>query len=120
MSFLRRWLDLTKNRQRVGLRPYRDVVVDAGYDSAYDRVLGAIERVLGANVAAADRNGGTIEASFGLVNSERVRCTLQRLDDRTAVRVEAFFPAGAVVRERSRAVNALADALAEPPDGASP
>lgn len=112
MSFLVRWLNLAKDRQRVGLRPHRDVTIEAAYDEVYDRVLAGIERTLGANVALDDRTGGTIEAAFGLVNNERVRATLQRVgDSRTAVRIEAYFPAGASVREHSQAVDALADAL---------
>jgi hypothetical protein len=113
MSFFLRWLNLAKDRRRVGLRPHRDLELDSGYDVAYDRVLRAIELALGAYVSIDDRRGGTIEAAFGLVNNERVRCTLQPIDDsRTAVRIEAFFPAGATVRDRSPAVEALADMLA--------
>jgi hypothetical protein len=112
MSFIARWLNLTKDRKQVGLRPHRDVEVAAGYDAAYDRVLRGVELALGAYLAIDDRRGGLIEAAFGLVNSERVRCTLQRTDDsHTAVRIEAFFPAGASVHDRSRAVDALADHL---------
>jgi hypothetical protein len=112
MSFIARWLNLAKNRQKVGLRPHRDVELGAGYEAAFDRVLRAIELALGANVATCDRRGGLVEAAFGLVNSERVRCTLRRIDhSRTAVRIEAFFPAGASVHDRSRAVDALADHL---------
>ncbi|MEO6836640.1 MAG: hypothetical protein ABI231_12155 [Candidatus Tumulicola sp.] len=111
MSFLARWFART-DRPRVGLRPHRDVELTAGYDAAFDRVLQAIELALGAHIAIDDRRGGTIEAAFGLVNNERVRCCLHRIDDtHTAVRVEAFFPAGARVRERSPAVEALADML---------
>ena len=114
MSFIARWLNLAKDRRRVGLRPHSDVVLAAGYDAAYDSVLSAIELALGAYVAIDDRRGGLIEAAFGLVNNERVRCTLSRIDDsNTSVRIEAFFPAGASVRERSRAVDALADYLAD-------
>jgi hypothetical protein len=112
MSFLLRWLNLSQDRRRVGLRPHRDVEVAAPYDEAYDRVLAAIERALGAYVATDDRAGGTVEAAFGLVNNERVRCTLRpTASDRTTVRIEAFFPAGATVRERSLAVEALAEML---------
>jgi hypothetical protein len=115
VSFLVRWLSLGKDRRRVGLRPHRDVELAAGYDAAYDRVLQAIELALGAYISVDDRRGGTIEAAFGLVNNERVRCTLQRVDDgHTAVRVEAFFPAGAEVRDRSAAVEALATMLEAP------
>jgi hypothetical protein len=111
VSFIRRWLNLAQDRQRVGLRPHRDVALRLDYDAAYDRVLAAIESALGAYVAIDDRRGGTIEAAFGLVNNERVRCRLQRAGDVTAVRIEAFFPAGSAVHERSAAVDALADAL---------
>lgn len=112
MSFIRRWLNLAQDRQRVGLRPHRDVMLPLEYDAAYDRVLAAIESALGAYVAIDDRRGGTIEAAFGLVNNERVRCTLERGSGAaTAVRIEAFFPAGSAVRERSAAVDALAGAL---------
>ena len=112
MSFISRWLNLAKGRQAVGLRPHRDLVVNAGYDAAYETVLDAIERVLGAYVSVNDRNSGTIEAAFGTVDNERVRSTLESLGERaTRVRVEAYFPAGATPRPRSRAVDALANYL---------
>lgn len=113
MSFIARWLGLGKSGARVGLRPHRDLVLALGYDAAYDRTLEAIELALGAYVSIDDRKGGLIEAGFGLVNNERVRCSLRAIDDaNTSVRVEAFFPAGAQVPERSAAVEALADMLA--------
>lgn len=112
MSFLVRWLNLAKDRQLVGLRPHRDLELPLGYDAVYDRVLLAVERVLGASIAIDDRRGGTIEAAFGLVDSERVRCSVQPIDEtHTAVRIEAFFPARATVRDRSLAVDTLADTL---------
>jgi hypothetical protein len=112
MSFLVRWLNLARDRRPVGLRPHRDVVVEADFDATFDRVLRGMDGVLGAYVAAQDRDAGTIEAAFGLVNNERVRCTLQRTSGaRTDVRIEAYFPAGSSVREHSRAVDALADYL---------
>jgi len=71
--------------------------------------------VLGATILAEDPAGGYIEAGFGLVNSERVRCSLSRIDAaRTAVRIEALFPAGVEVPETSRNVDALAAALVSP------
>jgi hypothetical protein len=112
LTFLLKWLGLGKPAPAIGLRPHRDVELPVGYDTAYARVLSAIEATLGASVTLDDRRGGVVEAAFGLVNNERVRCTLERLDcARTKVRVEAFFPAGAHVRARSHAVEALADAL---------
>lgn len=113
MSFLARWLGWQRPNPRAGLRPHRDLELAGGYDETYDRVLAAIERVLGANVSIDDRRAGFIEAAFGLVNNERVRCYVERLEpERTAVRVEAVFGAGSTVPQRSAAVEALADALA--------
>lgn len=120
MSFLKRWLT-KKASPRVGLRPHRIVALPLDYDAAYDRVLSAIELALGAYISIDDRIGGLVEAAFGTVNNERVRCTFDRISDRqTAVRVEAFFPAGAAVPERSAAVEALATMLErDAPNGPS-
>jgi len=107
-----RWLGLGKPRPSVGLRPHRDVELPLDFDAAYARVLCAIELTLGANVTIDDRPTGLLEAAFGLVNSERVRCTFERVDgSHTRVGIEAIFPAGADVQSRSRAVDALADTL---------
>ena len=111
MSFFLKWLkpDL---KSRVGLRPHRKLTVEMTWDAAYVRALELLDSRLGANVTIDDRRGGFIEAGFGLINSERVRVTLERQSDLlTGVRIEAFYPAGATVPERSRYVDALADAL---------
>jgi hypothetical protein len=111
--FLMRWLGFGKPAPAVGLRPHRDVELPLDYDAAYAKVLSAIELTLGANVTVDDRRTGCIEAAFGLVNNERVRCRLERSDaSHTHVRIEAFFPAGASIQSRSRAVEALGDSLA--------
>lgn len=118
MSFILTWLGLRRSAPSVGLRPHRDVELPVDYDAAYASVLSAIELTLGANVTIDDRRAGFIEAAFGLVNSERVRCTFERVGaSHTRVRVEAFFPAGAMVQSHSRAVDALADTLARPAPG---
>jgi hypothetical protein len=111
-NFILKWLGLVKPAPGVGLRPHRDVELPVDYDTAYARVLSAIDLTLGANVTIDDRRTGFLEAAFGLVNNERVRCSFERIDaSRTRVRIEAFFPAGANVQSRSRAVDALADSL---------
>jgi hypothetical protein len=112
MSFIFRWLGLGRPGARIGLRPHQDLEVGQPYDAVYDRVLDAMLSVLGANVTLDDRRGGTIEAAFGLVNNERIRCTFSRInDERTFVKIEALFQAGSEVPERSRAVDALAASL---------
>jgi len=111
VSFLLKWLrpETTAN---VGLRPHRDVTLPLAYDDAYRRVLETLDATLGANVTIDDRRGGLIEAGFGLINSERVRVSLERIEDAsTLARIEAFYAAGATVPAKSRAVEVLADAL---------
>ena len=113
MSFILRWLGLSAPKSPVGLHPRREVELAQSYDAAHACVLAAIERTLGATISGDDPAAGRVEARFGVVNNERIVCTLERLDDaRTAVRIEAYFLAGTVVPPRSLAVDALADALA--------
>jgi len=109
VSFILKWLGVGQPPPRVGLRPHRIVELSDGFDASHERIMDALLRVLGANVYLDDRNARTIEAGFGLVNNERIRCTLDPLGDaRTQVRIEAFFAAGMRVPEQSRAVDALA------------
>ncbi len=94
------------------MRPHRNVELPLAYGEAYDRVLEALDLTLGANISIDDRNGRLIEAGFGLLRSERIRVSFDILDQfRTNVRIEAFYLAGTEIKERSVAVDALADAL---------
>jgi hypothetical protein len=96
----------------LGLRPHRHVDVPLGIDAAYECVLDAFVRVLGANVYVDDRATGTIEGGFGTVNQERIQVTLRAEGaTRTSITIEALYPAGVVRRQTSPAVDALADAL---------
>jgi hypothetical protein len=115
VSFLLKWLR-PDTSSRIGLRPHRDVELALSYDAAYARVLEEIEVTLGANVTTDDRKGRTIEAAFGLVRSERVRCTFEPVGESgTKIRIEAFFAAGATVPEKSAAVDALAQSITSKP-----
>ncbi len=99
---------------RIGMRPHRNVELECDFDAAYDRVLEALDKTLGANISFEDRTGQTIEAGFGLLKSERIRVTFEELDRaRTKVRIEAFYPAGAAIAAKSAAVEALANELAK-------
>jgi hypothetical protein len=114
MKFLTRWLGLEPPGARVGLRPHRNIELPVPYDRANQMCREAMVQVLGAAIAIDDEKGGLIEGAFGLVNSERLRCTLTRIDDNTtAVRIEAIFAAGAEVPKTSRNVEALAAALSK-------
>lgn len=111
MSFLLKWLK-PETSSRIGMRPHRNLEVELAIDEAYDRVLQALDRVLGASVSIDDRKTYFIEASFGLVKSERLRVTCEAIDDTlTKIHVEAYYPAGMKIAEKSAAVDALANAL---------
>ena len=110
-----KWLGVGKPPPRVGLRPHRVLELRGTVEASREQILDALLRVLGANVYQDDVAGATIEAGFGLVNNERIRCTFEPVDPaHTQVRIEAFFPAGAKIPEQSRAVDALAAALTNP------
>ncbi|HEY1681579.1 MAG TPA: hypothetical protein VGF98_08095 [Candidatus Tumulicola sp.] len=110
MSFILRWLDLRRQRRPVGLRPHGEVTVSATCEDTATRVRRAVADVLGAHVTSDD--GQTIEVAFGLVRSERLRCSLSSTEERqTRVRVEAVYPPGSPAPERSLSVDALLTAL---------
>ncbi len=109
---LKAWLGIEPIKPRVGLRPHRTVEVASDYDATYDRVHAAMETVLGANVRDADRKTGIIDADFGTIGSERLRASVERVDDANArVHIEARYPATKTPPTRSGAVDALATHL---------
>jgi hypothetical protein len=111
MSFLLKWLR-PPTSSRIALRPQRTLELPVAYEALYDRVLDALRVKLGANVYVDDRAGRSIEAGFGLVNSERLRVSFDVTDaSRTVARIEAIFPAGMSVPPRSASLDALADAI---------
>ncbi len=68
------------------------------YDQAFARTRVAID----------DPIHGILEGRFGLVNSERIRCTLaSRSEGSTAIYVEAIRPPGTSVAPDSLAVDTL-------------
>jgi hypothetical protein len=110
VSFILRWLDLRRQRRPVGLRPHGEVTVSANFEDTASRVRTAVADVLGAHVTFDD--GQTIEVAFGLVRSERLRCSLSPIDERqTHARVEAVYPPGSPAPERSLSVETLLAAL---------
>jgi hypothetical protein len=95
-----------------GLRTYRDLTLNIDLQAARARTRDAIEAVLGANVYADDPVARSIDAGFGLVNQERLHVTFESVAAAaTRVVIEARYPATLSRPERSRAVDALADAL---------
>ena len=108
-------IGLRKRRSAtLGLRPHREVSLPVSVDAAYERVLDAFDRVLGANIYLDDRAAGAIEGGFGTVNQERVRVTLRATSaTQTGLSIEAHYPAGVERPQHSAAVDALADALSQ-------
>lgn len=109
MSFLLRWLGLSVERPAaLSVRPSRTVEVALPYDAAFDRCLRGLEIAAGANVSDAQRSAGTIEAAFGLINSERIGCTVRRIDDAsTAVTIESRRFAGSGLPQGSAVLDRL-------------
>ena len=103
-----RWLGLTIEKPAgLAVRPSRTVEVALPYDKAFDRCLRGLELAAGANVLNADRAGGTIDAAFGLINSERIGCTVRASDEaHSAVTIESRrfagtgLPPGSAVLDR--------------------
>jgi hypothetical protein len=109
---LMRWLGLNR-ATTLRLRPSRTLVLDVPYDAAFDRACEGIATVLGGTVRESDRARGYVEASFGLTFSERIACTIERIDDaKTRVTVEARRQIQAQPHETSTYVDALANYLA--------
>lgn len=115
IRFLKRWLRVERP-SGVWLNPSTTIAVDAPIDDVFARALRGIEWTLGGHIRAADRDAGTIEASFGLVNSERLTCTLEADGATTRVRITSRRGPDAEQRRRSDYVEALAAYLASPPE----
>ena len=111
MSFILKWLR-PETSSRIGMRPHRNVDVSLAIDAAYRQTLKLIDRELGANISVDDPKAFFIEATFGLINSERIRVNFEAIDpSNTRVRIEAYYPAGMKIAEKSIAVETLAKAL---------
>lgn len=112
MRFLRNWLRIERPAG-VALRPSRSVECEETYDALFDRVVEGIEGVLGGVVRECDRERGRIEATFGLMFSERLTCTLEPIaPERTRVRIESRGLAQASSQAHSEYVETLARFLA--------
>ncbi len=111
MKFLRNWLN-PERPAGVALHAGRNLEVLAPAAQVYARCIGGIEQILGGHVGRADAATGVIEASFGLINSERLTVRVRPLDDaRTAVIIESRRGAVSSAPASSSYVAALADHL---------
>ncbi len=111
MSFIFKWLRPPRP-PGVALHPSRTVDLDLPFEVAFDRCIEGIEGALGGAVRERDPQRGTIEATFGLVNSERISVSLERLDDgRTRVIIESRRGLSMEPPRSSQYVDALAHFL---------
>jgi hypothetical protein len=111
MKHLRNWLR-PERPPGVSLHPARTVEVPASQPVVFDTLVSGIQQVLGGNVSAVDTERGTMEATFGLVNSERLSITVAGSDaGSTRVTIEARRGAVADQPASSSYVDALANFL---------
>ena len=111
MSFIFKWLR-PERPPGVALHPSRTVDLDLPFEVAFDRCIEGIEGALGGVVRERNPERGTIEATFGLVNSERITVSLERLDDgRTRVIIESRRGLSTQPARGSQYVDALAHFL---------
>jgi hypothetical protein len=108
VSFFFKWLR-PERPAGVALHPSRTVEVDMPYEVAFDRCIEGIEQALGGIVRERNPQRGTIEATFGLVNSERMSVSLERMNDgRTRAIVESRRGLSMEPARGSQYVDALA------------
>jgi hypothetical protein len=111
MKFLRDWLRIERP---AGIAPTASerVQVALPFADAYRKCLRGIEDVLGGAVREADERRGSIEATFGLVNSERLSCSLEKCGEAaTEVLIQSRRGASAEPAKPSQYVHALAEFL---------
>ncbi len=105
MSFLRKWLR-PQRPPGVALHPTRAVELDVPAAQAFERARYGVEHVLGGIVR--ESQGGTLEAAFGLIDSERLTIAVEPLSqNRSRVTVESRRRAGSDPGLRSPYVDAL-------------
>ena len=109
MSFLMKWLGLSIDRSRgISVRPARTFEIDLPYNQAFERCGYGLQEIVGAQVRESDPQRGTIEATFGLMFSERLACSLQRIEDnRTQVSIESRRIAGTELPKDSTVLDRL-------------
>jgi len=113
VQFFRRWLTPETARD-VSLNPSRTLEMPASPASAFDRCVDGIERVLGGSIDRKDPSAGTIEARFGLINSERLSVNIDAGEDGCSrVRIESRRGASAERPRSSQYVDALYAFLTE-------
>lgn len=111
MSFLWKWLR-PERPSGVALHPSQTIELDVPFDAAFQLCIRGIESVLGGVVRESDPQRGRIDATFGLVNSERLTVIVERIDEsRSRAIVESRRGLSMEPARSSQYVSALADFL---------
>jgi hypothetical protein len=111
VRFLFKWLRVERP-PGVALHPTRTIELDVPPSAAFERSVLGIENTLGGVVRDSDRDRGTIEATFGLIDSERLSVAIEPLErNRSRVVIESRRGAMAQQPSGSQYVDALADYL---------
>lgn len=111
MKFIRTWLHVERP-PGVALHAAQTLELDRAHDEVFAQCVRGIEDVLGGAVRTSDREGGSIEATFGLIDSERLTCSIVPLDrGRTRVVIESRRGARPEPAKPSQYVRALAEFL---------
>lgn len=109
MRFLRDLLHVG-SRSAV-LHPTAILEVSSAPEETFERVVRAIGDLLGGTVRSAEPAAGRIEATFGLIDSERLTCTIEPSTHGTRVTIESRSGPRMQPRTASLYVDALANAL---------
>jgi hypothetical protein len=107
MSFFFKWLR-PERPSGVALHPAQTVESALPPARAFERCVQGIENVLGGVVRERDAQSGTIDATFGLVNSERISVTVEPLDEGSRIIIESRRVLSAEPPRPSPYVGALA------------
>lgn len=111
MKFFRDWLRVERP-SGVALHASETIELEIPCGEVFALCTRGIEDVLGGATRSRDPERGTIEATFGLVDSERITCTLEPLGaQRTRVIVESRRGARPQPAQPSQYVRALAEFL---------
>ena len=111
MRFLFRWLRMERPAG-VALHPTRTLELELSPDEAFERALRGSEHTLGGVIRDCNKRLRTFEATFGLINSERITITVQPLEKRRSrVSIESRRLASGQAPPASQYVDVLADYL---------
>lgn len=111
MKFLRDWLRVDRP-SGIATHASQTVELRCAPAEAFRACVRGIEDVLGGMVRESNEPRGSIEASFGLINSERLTCSVSAIDENNSrVLIESRRGPSAEPAKPSQYVRTLAEYL---------